>query len=49
MPEYKIELLDEKLIKCMDIINEKNDGKITKHDLKDLAKEGKLIHMNEKK
>jgi hypothetical protein len=49
MPEYKIELPDEKLIRCMAIINERINGKITKHDLKDLAKERKLIHMNDKK
>ena len=49
MPEYKIELPDEKLIKCMAIINERTNGKITKHDLKDLAKERNLIHVAEKK
>jgi hypothetical protein len=49
MPEYKIELPDEKLIKCMAIINQRTDGKITKHDLKDLAKERNLIHAAEKK
>ena len=32
MPEYKIELPDEKLIRCMAIINERTNGKITKHD-----------------
>ena len=49
MPEYKIELPDEKLIRCMAIINERTDGEITKHDLKDLAKERNLIHVAEKK
>jgi len=49
MPEYKIELPDEKLIKCMAIINERTKGEITKHDLKDLAKERNLIHVAQKK
>jgi hypothetical protein len=49
MPEYKIELPDEKLIRCMAIINQRTNGEITKHDLKDLAKERKLIHVAEKK
>ena len=48
-PEYKIELPDEKLIKYMAIINERTNGEITKHDLKDLAKERNLIHVAEKK
>jgi hypothetical protein len=49
MPEYTIELPDEKLIKCMAIINQRTKGEITKHDLKDLAKERNLIHVAEKK
>ncbi|MGB7954465.1 MAG: DUF6293 family protein [Candidatus Nitrosopolaris sp.] len=49
MPEYKIELPDEKLIKCMAIINQRTNSEITKHDLKDLAKERNLIHVAEKK
>ena len=49
MPEYKIELPDVKLIRCMAIINQRTNGEITKHDLKDLAKERKLIHVAEKK
>jgi hypothetical protein len=48
MPEYKIELPDEKLVRCMAIINGRTNGKITKHDLKDLAKERNLIHVAEK-
>jgi len=49
MPEYKIELPDEKLIRCMAIINQRTNAEITKHDLKDLAKERNLIHVAEKK
>src|SRR5437899_1396225 len=48
MPEYKIELPDEKLIKCMAIINQRTNGEITNHDLKDLAKDRNLIHVAEK-
>jgi Family of unknown function (DUF6293) len=47
LPEYKIEIPSEKLIKCLDIINRKtNDGKITKRELKDLAIEHNLIHVD---
>ena len=35
MPEYKIDISNEKLIKCLDIINRKADGSITKRELKD--------------
>ena len=35
MPEYKIEIPNQKLIKCLDIINRKADGNITKRELKD--------------
>jgi hypothetical protein len=48
MPEYNIELPDEKLIKCMAVINQRTNGEITKHDLKDLTKRN-LIHVAEKK
>jgi hypothetical protein len=47
LPEYKIEIPSEKLIRCLDIINKKtNDGKITKRELKDLAIEHNLIHVD---
>jgi hypothetical protein len=49
MPEHKIELPDEKLVRCMAIINQRTNGEITKHVLKDLVKERKLIHVAEKK
>jgi len=49
MPEYKIELPNEKLVRCMAIINQRTNGEITKHDLKDLVKERNLIHVAEKK
>ena len=49
MPEYKIEIPPEKVIRCLDIINHKTDGKITKRELKDLAIESDLIHVDEKR
>jgi hypothetical protein len=49
LPEYKIEIPSEKLIKCLDIIDRRKDGKITKRDLKDLAIEHNLIHIDDKK
>ncbi len=49
MPEYKIEIPPEKLIRCLDIINQKTNGKITKRELKDLAIESDLIHVDEKR
>jgi hypothetical protein len=48
LPEYKIEIPASKLIRCLDIINRKSDdGKITKRQLKDLAIEDGLIHVDE--
>ncbi len=49
LPEYKIEIPSEKLIRCLDIIDRRKDGKITKRDLKDLAIESNLIHVDDKK
>ncbi len=45
LPEYKIEIPNDKLIRCLDIINKKVDGKITKRELKDLAREHNLIRV----
>jgi hypothetical protein len=33
----------------LDIIDSRKDGRITKHELKDLAIENSLIHVNDKK
>ena len=49
MPDYKIEIPPNKLIKCLDLINQKTDGKITKRELKDLAIENGLIHLDDKR
>jgi len=49
MPEYKIEMPDEKLIKCLRLINLKADGKITKRDLKDAAMKAGLIHVDKER
>ena len=34
LPEYKIEIPNEKLIRCLDIINQQRDNKISKRELK---------------
>lgn len=47
MPEYKIEIPSQKLVKCLNIINQKKGGEIKKRELKDLAIESGLIHLDE--
>jgi hypothetical protein len=49
LPEYKIEIPSDKLIRCLDIIDGRAGGKITKRELKDLAIENNLIHVDDKK
>ena len=49
MPEYKIEMPDEKLIKCIRLINLKADGKIAKRELKDAAMIAGLIHVDKER
>jgi hypothetical protein len=49
LPDYKIEIPRQNLIKCMVLINTEKDGKVTKKKLKDLALEEKLIHVDENK
>jgi hypothetical protein len=49
MPEYKVEIPNEKLIQCLDIINRKAGGSIIKRDLKDAAIGAGLIHVDEKR
>jgi hypothetical protein len=49
LPEYKIEIPSDKLIRCLGIIDERAGGKITKRELKDLAIENNLIHVDDKK
>jgi hypothetical protein len=46
LPEYKIEIPADKLIRCLHIIAKKIDGKITKRELKDLAIEHNLIYVS---
>jgi predicted transcriptional regulator len=43
LPEYKIEIPNEKLIECMHMISLHKDNKITKRELKDLALNKNLI------
>lgn len=49
LPEYKIEIPSDKLIRCLGLIDERAGGKITKRELKDLAIENNLIHVDDKK
>jgi hypothetical protein len=48
LPDYKIEIPNEKLIECMHLISQHKDNKITKRELKDLALEQDLIHVGKK-
>jgi hypothetical protein len=48
LPEYKIEIPDEKLIECMHMISLHKDNKITKRELKDLALNNNLIQVGKK-
>jgi uncharacterized protein DUF6293 len=48
LPEYKIEIPGDKLIRCLDLIDRRREGKITKRELKDLAIENGLIHIDDK-
>jgi hypothetical protein len=51
LPEYKIEIPSDKLIRCLDLINRKSDGKrgVPKRELKDSAIESGLIQEDEKR
>ena len=48
LPEYKIEIPNERLIECMYMISEHKDNKITKRELKDLALNKNLIQVGKK-
>ncbi len=48
LPEYKIEIPNEKLIECMHLISQHKDNKITKRELKDLALERNLIYVGKR-
>lgn len=49
LPDYKIEIPKQNLIKCMVLINQQKNGKVTKKDLKDLALKENIIHVVENK
>ena len=49
LPDYKIEIPKQNLIKCMVLIDKQKNGKVTKKNLKDLALKKNLIHVGEKK
>src|SRR5918995_5801790 len=48
LPEYKIEIPNEKLVECMYLISQHKDNKITKRELKDLALKENLIQVGNK-
>ena len=48
LPEYKIEIPNEKLIECMHMISLHKNNKITKRELKDLALSSNLIQVGKK-
>jgi hypothetical protein len=48
LPEYKIEIPNEKLIECRHMISLHKDNKITKRELKDLALNNNLIQVGKK-
>jgi hypothetical protein len=45
LPDYKIELPSDGLIKCLEIINMKKYGRVSKKELRDKALEAELIHV----
>lgn len=49
LPDYKIELPSNDLIKCLDIINKKKFGRVSKKELRDKALEAELIHVESSK
>ena len=44
LPDYKIEIPNKKLVKCLELINDHVGGKVSKKKLKDIAIQNKLIH-----
>jgi len=45
---YKIEIPSKKLVKCLEIISDHDDGRVSKKRLKDIAIQNKLIHLRSK-
>jgi hypothetical protein len=44
LPDYKIEVPGKRLVKCLELINEHDGGRVSKKRLKDIAIRNKLIH-----
>jgi hypothetical protein len=44
LPDYKIEIPSKKLVKCLELVNEHDGGKVSKKKLKDISIQNKLIH-----
>ena len=45
LPDYKIEIPKQNLVKCMVLINQQKNGQVTKKNLKDLALKENIIHL----
>ena len=48
LPDYKIEIPNRNLIKCLELIDKEKNSSVSKKRLKDLALNEKLIHVSEK-
>lgn len=44
LPDYKIEIPNKKLVKCLELINDHDGGRVSKKRLKDIAIQNNLIH-----
>jgi Domain of unknown function (DUF6293)/DUF6293 C-terminal winged helix domain len=44
LPDYKIEIPSKKLVKCLELVNDYDGGKVSKKKLRDIAIQNKLIH-----
>jgi hypothetical protein len=49
LPDYKIEIPNRNLIKCLELIDKENNSSVTKKRLRDLALNEKLIYVGEDK
>ncbi len=49
LPDYRIEIPNRNLIKCLELIDKEKNSSVTKKRLKDLALNEKLIHVSENK
>jgi hypothetical protein len=48
LPDYRIEIPNKKLVKCLELIDNHDGGKVSKKRLKNIAIQNKLIHEHSK-